>query len=54
MANFDFCGQTDILLTYNNSPIHSAVVRPYSYNIAPQVRRKTISFSLDDPKNVAI
>ncbi|KAL3486705.1 pectin lyase-like protein [Aspergillus germanicus] len=54
LVNFDFCGSINITLTYSNGPINSAVVRPASLNIKPQVRGKTIKFSLDSPTNVVV
>ncbi|RHZ54707.1 hypothetical protein CDV55_102681 [Aspergillus turcosus] len=54
VAYFDFCGSVEVSLTYHNGPIHSAVVRPYSYNIVPKVHGDTITFSLDSPKNVVV
>ncbi|KAL2822438.1 pectin lyase-like protein [Aspergillus granulosus] len=53
-ANFDFCGPIDISLTYNTAEIKSAIVRPASLNIKPQIRGQTIKFSLDSPKNIVV
>lgn len=54
VAYFDFCGSVEVSLTYHNGPIHSAVVRPYSYNIVPKVHGDSITFSLESPKNVVV
>ncbi|KAF7591062.1 hypothetical protein BBP40_002022 [Aspergillus hancockii] len=53
-ASFDFSGFVDVLVTYNNGPVKSAVVRPYSYGIQPTIKGNTISFSLDRPRNVVV
>ncbi|KAF7114439.1 hypothetical protein CNMCM5793_008743 [Aspergillus hiratsukae] len=54
VAYFDFCGSVEVSLTYHNGPVHSAIVRPYSFNIVPKVHGDTITFSLDSPKNVVV
>ncbi|KAF7631330.1 hypothetical protein AFLA_012188 [Aspergillus flavus NRRL3357] len=53
-ALFDFEGSADLIVTYNNGPVKSAVIRPYSYGIKPTVKGNTVSFSLDRPRNVVL
>ncbi|KAE8397401.1 hypothetical protein BDV37DRAFT_292156 [Aspergillus pseudonomiae] len=53
-ALFDFEGPVMISVTYNNGPVRSVVIRPYSYNISPTVQGNTISFTLDLPRNVVV
>ncbi|KAB8275266.1 hypothetical protein BDV30DRAFT_225308 [Aspergillus minisclerotigenes] len=53
-ALFDFEGSADLIVTYNNGPVKSAVIRPYSYGIKPTVKGNTVSFSLDRPRNVVV
>ncbi|KAB8077450.1 pectin lyase fold/virulence factor [Aspergillus leporis] len=53
-ASFDFSGSVDVLVTYNNGPVNSAVIRPYSYGIQATIDGNTISFSLDRPRNVVV
>ncbi|KAE8381913.1 hypothetical protein BDV26DRAFT_278509 [Aspergillus bertholletiae] len=53
-ALFDFEGSVDLSVTYKNGPVKSAVIRPYSYGIKPTVKKNTIYFTLDRPRNVVV
>ncbi|KAE8165637.1 hypothetical protein BDV40DRAFT_308937 [Aspergillus tamarii] len=53
-ALFDFEGPIELSVAYNNGPVKSAVIRPYSYGIKPTVKGNTISFTLDRPRNVVV
>jgi hypothetical protein len=54
MAYFDFSGKVQVSITYNRGNIDSARIRPLSYNIIPQIRGNTITFSLSQPRNLSI
>ncbi|KAH7399888.1 endo-polygalacturonase [Cadophora sp. MPI-SDFR-AT-0126] len=58
-AYFDFSGTVSIRVIYDTGVINNATVRPYSYNIAPQIQghgknRNTLTFSLSQPRNLVI
>jgi hypothetical protein len=55
MAYFDFCGTVEVSVTYNTAPITTAVIRPYSYGLLPQISgNNTVAFTLDKPQNVIV
>jgi hypothetical protein len=54
MVYFDFKGKVDISITYNGGPVQSARVRPLSYQIHPEIKGNTITFSLDKPCNISV
>jgi hypothetical protein len=50
---FDFRGRVDVEIT-GKRPFAKAGIRPLSYNIRPQIAGRTITFSLDQPRNLCI
>ena len=54
VASFDFCGFVDIAIKYNAGKIFTAVVRPYSYGIKPNVHGDTLRFSLNETRNIVV
>ncbi len=54
MAFFDFSGEVEISVTFNNGPIRKARVRPLSYGIEPTVKGNTLTFKLDQPHNLSV
>jgi hypothetical protein len=55
MAYFDFCGTVEVSVTYNTAPITTAIIRPYSYGLLPQISgNNTVAFTLDKPQNVIV
>ncbi len=54
MAYFDFSGEVEVSVTFNNGPIHKARVRPLSYEIEPTVKGNTLTFKLDQPRNLSV
>lgn len=54
MAYFDFSGRVEVSVTFNKEKIHSARIRPLSYGIKPAVSGDTLTFTLDQPRNLSI
>ncbi len=54
MAYFDFDGEVDVAVAYNNGNVDGARVRPQSYGIEPLVEGETVVFSLDRPRNLSV
>ncbi len=54
MSYFDFAGKVEVSVTYNNGPINTVCVRPLSYGIAPQIQGNTLTFTLDNPRNLSV
>lgn len=55
MAYFDFSGTVGISVTYNAAPVTTAVIRPYSYGLIPQISgNNTVTFTLVKPRNVIV
>ncbi|MDP4209382.1 MAG: glycosyl hydrolase family 28 protein [Bacteroidota bacterium] len=54
MVNFDFEGSVEVSVTYNKGTIQTARIRPLSYDIHPQVKGKTLTFSLSKPCNLSL
>lgn len=54
MVNFDFKGNVEVSVTYNKGAIQTARIRPLSYGIHPQVKGKTLTFSLSKPCNLSL
>lgn len=51
---FAFEGEVEVAITYNKGDITSAKVRPLSYNIKHEAKGNTITFTLDQPRNLSI
>lgn len=54
VAYFDFCGSVDVTIKYNAGRIFTAVIRPYSHGITPTLRGNTLTFSLNEPRNIVV
>lgn len=54
MGFFDFLGEVEVSVTFNNSVIRQARVRPLSYGIEPAVEGNTLTFKLDQPRNLSV
>jgi hypothetical protein len=54
LAFFDFSGSVEVAVTYAKAAVKSARVRPDSYKITPTVSGNTVSFTLDQPRNVVV
>ena len=54
MAYFDFSGEVEVSVTYNHGTIETARVRPLSYQIAPKVIGNTMTFTLNQPRNLSV
>ena len=54
MAYFDFDGNVDVRIVYNEGNVTDSRVRPLSYNITPTVSGDTLTFSLDRPRNISV
>ena len=54
MAYFDFSGEVEIRIVNNKGEIDEARVRPLSYGISPVVDGRTLTFSLDRPRNLSV
>lgn len=54
MAYFDFEGKVEVEVTSHRGTIQTGRVRPLSYDIVPQTDGKTMTFTLDRPRNLSI
>lgn len=54
MAFFEFEGEVEVSVTYNKGTIKTAKVRPLSYEIEPKVKGKTLTFKLNQPRNLSV
>lgn len=54
MVTFDFTGTVEVAVTNNKGVIHTARVRPLSYDIPFQIEQNTVTFSLDCPRNLSV
>jgi hypothetical protein len=54
MVYFDFSGEVEVSVTFNNGPISKARIRPLSYRIEPVVKGNTLTFKLDQPRNLSV
>ena len=54
MAYFDFSGEVELAVTFNAGNIDTAKIRPLSYAIQHQVKKKTLFFKLRRPSNLSI
>ncbi len=54
MAYFDFAGKVEVSVTFNQGPIETARIRPLSYQIEPQIKGNTLTFTLDRPRNLSV
>ena len=54
MSYFDFSGEVEVSVTYNKGNINTARVRPLSYGIVPQIYGNTLTFKLNQPRNLSV
>lgn len=54
MAYFDFKGTIEVSVTHNRGAINTARIRPLSYGIKPVVAGNTMTFVLDQPRNLSL
>ncbi len=54
LSYFDFSGTVEVSVTYTKGPIHTARVRPLSYDITPQINENSLTFTLDQPRNLSV
>ncbi|MDD2215603.1 MAG: hypothetical protein PHE41_03415 [Eubacteriales bacterium] len=54
MAYFDFSGEVEVSVTFNNGPIRKSRIRPLSYEIEPTVKGNTLTFKLNQPRNLSV
>ncbi|MBW8781303.1 MAG: endo-polygalacturonase [Verrucomicrobia bacterium] len=53
-AFFDFSGPVEVSITYRRAEIRTARIRPLSFGIIPEVSKRTLVFSLTQPRNLSI
>lgn len=53
-VQFDFGGKVEIRVQKNNGEIHSALIRPVSKGIIPQIADNVLTFVLDRPEDIAL
>ena len=54
MAYFDFDGKAEIRVRANGRKIENAAVRPFSYDIKPQVNGDEMIFTIDRPRLMSV
>lgn len=54
LGYFDFEGEVEVSVTFNNGDIETGKVRPLSYDILPAIDNNTMTFTLDRPVNLSI
>ena len=54
LAYFDFSGEVEVSVTFNNGNIRTARVRPLSCQIEPQINGNTLTFKLNQPRNLSV
>ncbi len=54
LAYFDFEGEVEVSVTYNNGKVDSGKVRPVSYDITPAIDNNSLLFKLDRPRNLSV
>ncbi|MDH6342584.1 hypothetical protein M2480_001206 [Parabacteroides sp. PFB2-12] len=54
IASFDFSGEVEVAVTFNHGKIQTARVRPLSYEIEPTVKGNTLTFKLNQPRNLSV
>jgi hypothetical protein len=54
MSYFDFSGEVEITVTYNGGSIQTARIRPLFCNIQPEINGNTLTFKLNQPRNLSI
>ena len=54
MVQFDFSGKVEVLVQKNNGELRSAVVRPLSKGIQPEIDGNFLLFTLDKPQKLSV
>ena len=54
MSYFDFSGEVEVSVTYNNGPIETARIRPLSLGIHPEVNGNILTFKLNKACNLSV
>lgn len=54
MSMFDFSGIVEVAVTYKKGIVNTAKVRPLSYDVPFRIKKNTILFSLDRPRNLSV
>ncbi|MCW3787664.1 glycosyl hydrolase family 28 protein [Plebeiibacterium sediminum] len=54
MSYFDFSGDVEVMVTFNNQPVDSARIRPLSYHIQHQIKGQSVYFKLNQPANLSV
>lgn len=54
LGYFDFSGEVEVAVTFNHGSIETSRVRPLSYEITPEISDNTLTFTLDQPRNLSI
>lgn len=54
MSYFDFSGEVEVSITFNRGAVQTASVRPLSCQIIPQINGNTLTFKLNQPRNLSI
>ena len=54
MCYFDFSGEVEVSVTYNQGAIATAQVRPLSYGIEHKIDGNSITFTLNQPRNLSV
>ena len=54
MVQFDFSGKVEVLVQKNNGEIRSAVVRPLSKGIQPEIDGNFLLFTIDKPQKLSV
>ncbi|WP_321345268.1 hypothetical protein [uncultured Draconibacterium sp.] len=54
MSFFDFEGEVEVQVSYSSGSINTAKIRPSSYGIQTQLKDESITFKLDQPRNLSV
>lgn len=54
MVQFDFSGKVEVLVQKNNGEVRSAVIRPLSKGIQPEIEGNCLLFTLDKPEKLSV
>jgi hypothetical protein len=54
VAYFDFAGSVEITVTNAHGAVTQARIRPLSYGVTPSIRGDTVTFTLDQPRNLSV
>lgn len=54
MCYFDFSGEVEVAVTFNNGAITTSRIRPLSFGVQSKVEENTLTFSLTKPSNLSV